>query len=71
MKLCKTLFRKFPACSVGVIDADIGGADGPTAVYVTSRPSRLAIIAGGVAAAAFVAAVVAGVAVKSRGRQRR
>lgn len=67
MKLCKTLFRKFPACSVGVI----GGADGPTAVYVTSRPSRLAIIAGGVAAAAFVAAVVAGVAVKSRGRQRR
>ena len=62
MKRCQTLSKRFPACSIGVI----GGADGPTAVYVTSRLSPVAIAAGAATAAALIAAVAVGVYRKRR-----
>ena len=42
------------AASIGII----GGADGPTAIYVTHKISRRAFIAGAVALAAAAVAVM-------------
>ena len=62
MKRCRTLLKRFPACSIGVIS----GADGPTAVFAASRLSPAAVAAGVAAAVACIAAVTVGVCRKRR-----